>query len=382
MAQISFSAQGEQLTAFRDALRDGHFACTAQQMRGGVFYAKTQAHHWYGICAAAQEHDITLTILKRRGLCFRIAPYRLRLGLIVGILCGFAFFYWCNAHVRSIEIYGNTQVSDTEILAALERLGVTRGTAYRDMNFTYIEQRMRLEVQDLRWIAMRHTGGRLVIDLREETAAPEMTHDRIPTNYISNVSAQITEIQVLGGYAAVQVGDAVKAGDLLISGVQEDPNGVTRFYHADGVVRGVYEYDLELFQPFCEELTVSGESVTARCLELFGKRFPLSIGFTPPEEPFVYTEEATPFTVFGYVTPFALLHCRYTPQTTTIAAYSEAEIDALLTEQATRFEQNFHSEDQILSKEIVPQRTDLGILLKIHYVFEGSIGETREIFVR
>lgn len=383
MASISFSAEGEQLTAFRDALRTGHYPCTAQQMRGGVFYAKTKAHHWYGIRKTAEEYRITLTILQKHGLRFRLLPYRKRIcGIAVGLLCGFVFLYWCESRIHSIEIYGNAVVSDTEILTQLEALGITRGVPYRDIDFTAAEQQMRLRISDLEWIAMRHTGGRLVVDLREETKPPAMLHDHIPTNYVATVPAQITQLHVLGGHAAVKVGDAVKEGDVIITGVQEDLNGVTRFYHADGLVRGVYEYDFECFQPYCEEISVSGKTSTAPFLEAFGLRLPLSVGFSPPPEPFIYTEQSKPLILFGRQTPFAFVQCRYTEKETAVTAYSPQEMDALLSEHAARFEQNFHKNDKIVSREIVTSETDLGILLKIHYVFEGVVGETREIFVK
>ena len=383
MATIAFSAEGEQLTAFRDALRTRHYPCTAQQIRGGVFYAQTKAHNWYGIRTAAAEFQITLTILRKRGLRFRLYPYRKRVcGIAFGLLCGFAFLYWCESRIHSIEIYGNTTVSDTEILSQLASLGIARGIPYRDIDFTAAEQQMRLRISDLEWIAMRHTGGRLVVDLREETKPPAMLHDHIPTNYVATVSAQITQLHVLGGHAQVKVGDAVREGDVIITGVQEDLNGVTRFYHADGLVRGVYEYDFECFQPYCGEITVSGKTDTAPFLDAFGLRIPLSVGFTPPPEPFIYTEITKPLELFGRRAPFAFVQCRYTRKETAVTAYSPAELDALLAEQAARFEQNFHKNDKIVSKQIVTSETDLGILLKIHYIFEGVVGETREIFVK
>ncbi len=382
MGWISFSAEGKNLPAFRDAMREGHYVCRGQQVRNEVFYAQTRSYHWHGITVLAAAHEIRLEKLRERGVWHHLRPYRLRFGLLAGILCGLAFTYWCSAYVRTIEIHGNTAISDTQILEALAGLGVQRGTAYRDIPFTDVEQQMRLAVRDIEWITLRHTGGRLVVDLREEKKPPAMTHDRCPCNYVANVSAQITSMEVLGGHAAVKVGDAVKAGDVLISGVREDENGVTRFYHATGRVKGIYEYTLTLYQPFCEELTVHGTPQTETVLEAFGKRISLSLGFSPPQEPLSYTEERIPLILFGKETPFSKIICSFIPLEHTVMAYSSEEISALLDEKKKRFEQNFHSSDKILSCEIMQEETDLGILLKINYVFEGFVGEESEIFVK
>lgn len=381
-AQIAFSAEGDQLNAFRDALRTEHLSCSRQQIRNGVFYGRISANYWYALAKLAKEFEITLTVLERKGLRFRLFPYRFRFGLLAGLCLGIAFLWWSNQTIRSIEIYGNEQISDTRILTALESLGVARGTQYRKMDFDLLEQQLRLVISDIEWVTLQHTGGRLIVDLREETDPPERYADRIPTNYIATVSAQITDIRVLGGEALVKVGDAVKEGDVLISGVIEDKRGLSYFKHGDGVVTGIYEEDLLLEQPFCEETTVTGETITNSFLECFGKRFPIQFGMDTPDEPFVYTETQKPLKLFGLIFPFALVQGHYSRQETTIAVYSAAEIMAMQEEQADRFEQNFHANDQILAKDYAQTVTDLGISLKIHYVFEGVIGKTSEIFVK
>ena len=381
-AQIAFSAEGEALAAFRDALRRGGFRCTRQQIRGGVFYAVTRPQNWYGITRAAAEHGITLKKTRQRGLRFRLRPYRLRFGLLAGALCGLALFYWSSFFVRSIEIYGNSRVSDAEILAALESLGVKKGTPVRDIPYTYIERRMRLAVSDIEWIALRHTGGRLIVDLTEERNPPEMHSDRIPANVVADVTAQITDISVLGGHAVKQVGDVVRAGDLIISGVQADKFGVTQYYRAAGEITGIFEDDFIKEQPFTETISVHGKPQTASVLELFGQRFSLSPRFQPPAEPFVYDERVRPLTVFGLTLPFSRIDCNYTPLLPAEVTYSPEEAKGILLESAEKYEANFHAGDTLISRNASFLQSDLGIMLKIHYVFEGSIGKTSEIFVK
>lgn len=384
MAEIWFSASGERLSAFRDALRRDGIPCTAQQLRGNCFYAQTAVRNERRLQQLAEMYDVTLTVLKRRGLRYLLKPYCKRIGILCGLLCGAAFLWWCNATVRSIEISGNETVSDAEILTALAELGVTYGTPLRDLPYTYIEQRMRLSVREIEWIALRHTGGRLIVEMTEERQPPQLADKRVPTNYIAAVPAQITEMDVRGGHAVKQVGDAVKAGDLLITGVQADRYGMTRYFHADGIVRGIYQAEFTQAQPFVAELPVRGESVTETVLALFGKRISLSPGFEPPAHPesIIYEEDADRLTVFGKAFPLTLLHCRYTRQETAISVFSREEAQAILEESALRYEQNFHADDTVLSREAEFFETDLGISLKINYVFEGVIGKTSEIFVK
>lgn len=379
---VRFSAQGDRLNGFRDALRAQGIHCIRQSVSGGIFHAQIRPKYCRRLRRLAEEYQIILTILEEKGLRYRLRPFRLRYGLLAGLLPAAAFLWWSNQTVRSIEIYGNEEISDTRLLTALEELGVTRGTRYDTMNFTLLEQQLRLTVSDIEWVTLRRTGGRLVMELEEETDPPVPYADRVPTNYIATVSAQITEMQVYAGQAMFQCGDVVKEGDILINGVIEDKRGLSYLKHADGLIRGIYEETLTLYQPFCEEITIPGKTVTEKYLECFGSRFSLSPNFSVPTEDFVYTEENAPFTVFGLQLPFAVLRCNYTLQDTTIATYSPQEIAAMQDELALRFEQNFHAEDEILGKDYEQTVDDLGISLKIHYIFEGVIGKTSEIFVK
>lgn len=379
---IRFTAQGDALPRFRDALREYGVQCIRQTVTNGVFCAQIKPKYRRALQKTAEAYGIILTVTEEKGLRFRLRPFRARYGLIAGLIPAIAFLWWTNQTVRSIEIYGNTEISDTHLLTALEELGVTRGTRYDTMDFSLLEQQLRLTVSDIEWVSLRRTGGRLVVELEEETDPPARYADRIPTNYIATVSAQITEMQVYNGQAMVKVGDAVKEGDVLINGVIEDKRGISYLKHADGLIRGVYQETLSLYQPFCEEITISGKTVTAKYLECFGKRFSLTPNLSVPEGDFVYTEEAQPLILRGLQFPFAMLRCSYTMQETTIAVYSAQEIAAMQDDAALRFEQNFHAEDTIIGKDYEQTVDDLGISLKINYVFEGVIGKTSEIFVK
>ena len=384
MADIRFTAQGVQLAAFRDALRRNGVRCRNMQISGGVLSAEISAGAQRMLEALSERYDIRTEITARRGLRFRLAPFRRRYGFLFGLLCGGLFLRWCNAAVRSIEITGNTRIPDAEIIRALSELGVAYGVPFRDLPYNYIEQQMRLAVHDIEWITMRHVGGRLIVDLTEETLPPQMHQDRVPANIIASENAQITGMDVRGGFAVKQIGDTVHAGDLLITGAQTDSFGICRYYHAEGTVIGTYFDTFEQTLPYVSEQPVRGDSQTETVLSVFGRRIPLTLGFVrpAPAENLIYEEDREPFFCFGRQLPLSLIRCRYTVQENAISVFSEAELRAALEESAARYEQNFHADDRLISKETEFSQSDLGISLKINYVFEGVIGKSCEIFVK
>ncbi|MBR5405873.1 MAG: sporulation protein YqfD [Oscillospiraceae bacterium] len=380
-ARIVFSAAGARLPEFRNALRERRFPCSGQRIAGGRFHAAVRARHWYGIVRLAEEYGITVETEQRRGLRFLVRPYRFRFGLLAGLLLGGYLLYQSNAFVRQIRITGNSRVSESEILHALSSLGVEYGTPFRNMEFTYLEQRMRLAVHDIEWIALRHTGGTLYVDLTEEREKPDLHNTRIPSNYVAAVQAQITEITVLNGRAVRKRGDAVRPGDLLISGVEENRRGITRYAHAEGSVRGIYETEFCQEQAFCAEVTVHGTPQTADYLEFLGWRIPLEFGFSPPEGDCEYTEQHEPIMLLGIQLPVMRLRCIYTPRGTAPAVYTAEEVRAMLTEAAARYVRNFHAADDLLGEDAVFTETENGMVLRVRYTFEGEIGRLREIFI-
>ncbi|MBQ5337866.1 MAG: sporulation protein YqfD [Oscillospiraceae bacterium] len=384
MASVHFTAKGAQLAAFRDALRRNGVRCRNQQVSGEVFSAEISAGDQKMLHALAAHGQIAVEITARRGLRYRLTPFRGRWGFLCGMLLGSMFLFWCNAAVRSIEITGNTRIPDAEIIRALSELGVSYGVPFRDLPYRYIEQQMRLAVHDIEWITMRHRGGRLIVDLTEERLPPAMDERRIPANIVAAETAQITGMDIRSGFAAKQVGDTVRAGDLLISGAQTDAFGICRYYHAEGTVTGTYFDTFEQMLPYVSELPVRGSTETETVLSVFGRRIPLTLGFVrpAPAENLIYEEDREPFFCFGRQLPVSLIRCRYTRQETAITVFTEAELRAMLTESAERYVQNFHADDRLISKNIRFSQSDLGISLKINYVFEGVIGKSCEIFVK
>ncbi|MBR5371883.1 MAG: sporulation protein YqfD, partial [Oscillospiraceae bacterium] len=376
-----FAASGSDVPAFRDAVRAANYPCRAQCISGGVFRAAVRWRHWGGLRRIAENMEITLTVERRRGLRYRIFPYRRRLGLLAGLAAGAFLLYRNNARICDIRIIGNSRVSDTEILTALNGLGITYGTPFREIEFTWAEQRMRLAIHDIEWITLRHKGGILTVDLTEEREKPEMHSRRNPSNYVAAVQAQITDMHVLGGTAVKAVGDAVKAGDLLISGVTEDSRGITRYQHAEGVVTGIYEEEFCRQQSYHAEIPVRGTPETAEYLELLGRKIPLTPRFSPPEGDVVYEEFREPITLFGMQIPVMRLRCVYTPRLTAETDYSPEETKAMLTEAANRYLNNFHAADRLVSSESSFTESETGVSIRTRYVFEGEIGRIAEFFV-
>ena len=219
------------------------------------------------------------------------------------------------------------------------------------------------------------------MDVAEATSQPGMLHDRVPCNYVATRDACIQSIMPACGMVLRQVGDGVKAGDVLISGVLEEETGAVSYFHASGSVTGVYQETMTFAQPLAEELRIPEEPVRRRVLSLFGQRIPLYFGEVQPSM-YEYAESETRFSMLGREIPMGILHCTYIPYGYRICAYERQEAEALLREKCTQYEQNFHSSDEIQDKTLEFRQEDSVIYCDVRYVICGEIGTIREIFIK
>ena len=75
------------------------------------------------------------------------------------------------------------------------------------------------------WLAVNLSGSVARVEVKERTLPPTPTDPNRPSNIRAARDGRIIEFSVYGGEAAVQNGDAVTEGMLLVSGVIEGEKG-------------------------------------------------------------------------------------------------------------------------------------------------------------
>ena len=152
---------------------------------------------------------------------------------------------WCGANiVLSFSISGNERVSDTEILRALERNGVTIGTRALEIEQEDLRNHVLLELHELSWLSVNVRGCTAHVQVVERQRPPRIIDPQEYANVIAAKTGLVTEIVALNGKTCVAEGDMVEKGQLLLSGVSDGRFGGVRFMHAHGEVWGRTWYTL------------------------------------------------------------------------------------------------------------------------------------------
>jgi len=175
-----------------------------------------------------------------------------RKGLLAGILCAVFLLIFSQKFVWSIRVTGNDRVTTGEIRAVLAEEGLEVGSYLPHLNFGKIETQTLLRASTLSWIAIYLNGTVVDVQVTERVPIPEKNNH--PANLVADRDGQIVELELYRGNATVKVGDPVREGDLLVSGIYDSQTVGYRYTRAAGRVLARTERELKIEIPlFYEE---------------------------------------------------------------------------------------------------------------------------------
>lgn len=210
--------------------------------------------------------------VSRKGAPFFVMRFRKRYLFIAGFLISAFALYFLSQRIWAIEVVGNKSVSDERIIKTLEEMGIGIGTPSSQIDPESIENQILLKIKELRWMTVNVHGSQATVDVRERTEPPALYNAKIPCNIVAAKAGIISKIDVLEGAAQVAVGDTVKEGQLIASGVVDTAVGA-RLVHAMANVKANTWYTLSARIPRLVDIkTYTGEIRHKSALIVAGNR--------------------------------------------------------------------------------------------------------------
>ena len=223
-----------------------------------------------------KRSGLRLHILNKKGFPFFINRYKRRFGIFAGIVIFFAVLQFMSGFIWIIEVEGNKTVTDREILSICEEIGIKTGVRRNSIDTKNTPQDLLLKTDKLSWGSFNIEGCKLTVNVTE--IVPKTEDNTVATNLKAAKDGIIEKIDVTSGNPVVKVGDIVKKGDLLVSGITETMRD-TKFVHSIGTVTAKTEETITIFEPFIKKAeTLTGKTAKRRVLEIFGIKIPLYIG--------------------------------------------------------------------------------------------------------
>ena len=380
---VRISAEGKELYRFINSIHSKRIICCGQKCRKDVFSADIYSRDLRTVTALAEEFGLKLECREYTTLSSFLLRYRRRFGLLIGAVIVIVSALYFSGRVMTIEIQGNSAVSSSDIIAALDELGIRRGADIGKLDFHWCENELRVRVEGISWASIRRTGNRIVVEVTEIVRPPEAPKMRVPCNIVSAKKAKITSFTVQDGFLMHKIGDYVAEGTLLVSGVSTSTSGGIMLHHSMGSIIGVYDEKVTFTGSFTPIRTVTtGRERTERSLRLFSFNIPLYIGknkFTSFE-----TEASeSPAVLFGKELPIAIGRRRFTETALTGTTLTEEQLEDELNKKIFIYEKNFIGEEtKILSRSIEKSVTPEGMTLSVTYSLEGNIGREKELLIK
>lgn len=182
---------------------------------------------YFKIRPFVRKTHVRVHVVKRQGLSFLMKRYSKRIGLLAGVLVFALVLLLSGEFVWEIRVNGNELVSEQEILQSLEEMGLKRGVWKNSLDVQKLALSLRREYHEIGWAAVNLIGSVAEIEIGERDEGDEVVEDSSPCNVVASRGGQIVSMEVYDGQKAVNKGDTVKQGDLVVSGVVVSSKGKT-----------------------------------------------------------------------------------------------------------------------------------------------------------
>jgi similar to stage IV sporulation protein len=153
-------------------------------------------------------------------------------------------------YVASISFIGdaNNEVCN-KITQELYECGVKKGANFKRIDLVAARNQCLSNIPDVIFMGINRVGMDIIVEAIQRPFVPQMQYRGVPCNIISSRDCIIHEMSVLSGHPLVKVGDTVKKGQLLVSGIIPTKKGEGEPIYA----RSIANIDARVFYSATEE---------------------------------------------------------------------------------------------------------------------------------
>ena len=201
--------------------------------------------------------------------------YRNRIGIPIGIFSAVIIIIVFSTRIWKIEIKGcESQLAD-RIISELNENGLKIGCYKHGIDVRELQSKIMLEEDGVSWIAINIVGSTAYIEVSERRQPPEKLFDNNKVaNIVAECDGQIKYLEIYSGQAMVKIGEAVRKGDILVSGIMEDQYGKKQFKYARAKVIARTEQEDAVEIPLKQFVWQNaGESKTRWFIEIADRAF-------------------------------------------------------------------------------------------------------------
>lgn len=159
-----------------------------------------------------------LKVLGHLGILWQLRTLLHRPVLVLGLLGILFLALWTPGRVFFVFVEGNADVPTNLIIEKAAFCGIDFGANRRSIRSEQVKNTLLAEIPELQWVGVNTQGCVAVISVRERAVSPEEEKSYTVSSIVAARDGVIREMTVLEGSPLCVSGQAVRAGQVLISG--------------------------------------------------------------------------------------------------------------------------------------------------------------------
>lgn len=329
--------------------------------------------------AACRTAGIKIERKRSWGIMHFLYTHRKRPGLFIGALLAAAVIALSDDYLWAVEIEGCDKADRQQVEKLLAENGLYVGKRLDELDVDRTETLVLLASDEISWMSINLEGTCARVQVREAVLEKAETSSK-NANIVAARDGVIEYFELFSGVPAAEVGQAVRKGELLISGIREDRYGDFTAGRAAGRVMAVTERELEVFVPLVyTEKSVSEGRILEKSLIFFSKEIKIFKRGSQKGESCDTIDNAEMLHFFGEAPlPVGIRTVREAVVEETEEYRSEAEAEELAYQCLARRLTEELSEAEILKKTLSWQMTEEGYLLSCRLKCIEDIAAVRE----
>lgn len=163
-------------------------------------------------------HSCKLTVLKEGGAVPVFRSMKANILTVTGAFLLGALIFYQSLFIAEIDVDGYGSLDEADIRATLRDAGIYEG-ARTPESYSDVKELLYETYDKLTWVGIHQEGRLLKVNLSEGGINEKSpAQDTRPVHIVASQSGIIEDIRPLQGNAAVEKGDYVNKGDVLING--------------------------------------------------------------------------------------------------------------------------------------------------------------------
>ena len=206
----------------------------------------------------AKKRGESWQTVRSLGFFWSLLRIRKRPVMILGMLMLLILSCWVPSRVFFVQVEGNTTVPSRFIIEHAQNCGVYFGASRKAVRSERVKNQLLSQMPELQWAGVNTSGCVALITVRERTAEEKQEEKPEVCSIVAARDGIIAEMTVLRGNGLCKPGQAVKAGQVLISGYTDCGIRI-QATRADGEVLAHTQHRLSAVFP--EERAIRGKII-------------------------------------------------------------------------------------------------------------------------